>query len=277
MMHYIAANQNRLDEPGPVEHSFSVVAFVENFAIQELATVYPEAKRTSHRLRSVRPYGGQIFAYRFGTVVFHNVPAEGKEAELERLRRAQPSLRGSKVFSLEFTVRERPGCQLEVSEDTLTVDRLDAERIRLIALTLAQSAALEYYERIVDELFSKTHSLATGMERSGTVGFMLRPLHRFIGRAIGTRNEVLSVLHLLERPDVAQEDPGLRAICNQLQDEFELRHRYQSIQQKLGSVQNALELIVEVGRDRRLVFLELTIASLILFEIGMALIERFMR
>jgi uncharacterized Rmd1/YagE family protein len=273
MMHYIATGEREQAEPQLVEHTFSVVAFVENFAIRELATAYPEAKRTSHRLRSVRPFGGQIFAYRFGTVVFHNVPLEGREAELERLRQAQPNLATSKVFSLEFVVREEPGCEISVEDGVLSVDRLDSGRTRLVALTLAQTAALEYYERIVDELFTKTHALAGGMERTGTVGFSLRPLHRFIGRAIGTRNEVLSVLHLLDRPDAISDDASLLPIYNQLQDEFELRNRYQSVQQKLGSVQNALELIVEVGRDRRLVLLELTIASLILFEIGVALLR----
>jgi len=160
-----------------------------------------------------------------------------------------------------------------VDDVVLTVDRMDADRTRLIAVTLAQTAAMEYYERIVDELFSKTHALATGMERSGTVGFSLRPLHRFIGRAIGTRNEVLSVLHLLDRPDLLDDAPALLPIYNQLQEEFELKSRYQSVQHKLGSIQNALQLIVEVARDRRLVLLELTIASLILFEIGVALLR----
>jgi uncharacterized Rmd1/YagE family protein len=273
MMHYIASGGREQAQPEPAEHTFSVVAFVENFAIQELATAYPEAKRTSHRLRSVRPFGGQIFAYRFGTVVFHNVPVEGREAELERLRRAQPNLATSRVFCLEFVVREAPGSELSVDAGVLTVDRMDADRTRLIAITLAQTAAMEYYERTVDELFTKTHALATGMERSGTVGFRLRPLHRFIGRAIGTRNEVLSVLHLLDRPDLLDDAPALSPIYGQLQEQFELKSRYQSVQQKLGSIQNALELIVEVGRDRRLVILELTIASLILFEIGVALLR----
>ncbi|MEO8177590.1 MAG: RMD1 family protein [Deltaproteobacteria bacterium] len=271
MIHYIATGEHEQAEPQLVEHTFSVVAFVENFAIKELATAYPEAKRTSHRLRSVRPFGGQIFAYRFGTVVFHNVPLESREAELDRLRKAQPNLATSKVFCLEFVVREDPGSALSVDAGVLTVDRMDAERTRLIAMTLAQTAAMEYYERIVDELFTKTHALAMGMERSGTVGFSLRPLHRFIGRAISTRNEVLSVLHLLDRPELVDGHANLQPIYNQLQEEFELRSRYQSVQHKLGSVQNALELIVEVGRDRRLVILELTIASLILFEIAVAM------
>jgi len=271
MMHYIATGEHEQAEPALVEHTFSVVALVEKKKIKELATAYPEAKRTSHRLRSVRPFGGQIFAYRFGTVVFHNVPLESREAELDRLRKAQPNLATSKVFCLEFVVREDPGSALSVDAGVLTVDRMDVERTRLIAMTLAQTAAMEYYERIVDELFTKTHALAMGMERSGTVGFSLRPLHRFIGRAISTRNEVLSVLHLLDRPDLVDGHANLQPIYNQLQDEFELRNRYQSVQQKLGSVQNALELIVEVGRDRRLVILELTIASLILFEIAVAM------
>ena len=34
-------------------------------------------------------------------------------------------------------------------------------------------------------------------------------MHKFIGAAIGTRNEVLSVLHLLDKPDEAWDESSL--------------------------------------------------------------------
>jgi len=260
------------DAPGGANHVFRAVAFVENLSLKDLAGAYPEARRTAHELGFSTPAGGDVYIYPFGAVVFRDVSVAERDAELARLGRARPGLTSVTVIE-EFTVREDPGTKALVSAGALTIDKLTTDRASVIALTVAQSAAMEYYERIVDELFTKTHALATGMERSGTVGFSLRPLHRFIGRAIGTRNEVLSVLHLLDRPDLVDDHANLLPIYNQMQEEFELRNRYQSVQHKLGSIQNALELIVEVGRDRRLVILELTIASLILFEIGVALLR----
>src|SRR5262245_8296535 len=64
---------------------------------------------------------------------------------------------------------------------------MDHARSHVIALTLAQSAAAEHYERIVDEMFDRTAKWVDDLEESGTVSTAARPLHRFIGEAIGIR------------------------------------------------------------------------------------------
>jgi uncharacterized Rmd1/YagE family protein len=98
-----------------------------------------------------------------------------------------------------------------------------------------------------------------------------RPLHRFIGQAIANRNEVLSVLHLLDKPEAVWEDPGMDRIYRDLREEFDLGDRYGALESKLRGVQEALELILDVARDRRLVLLEVAIVLLIVFEILLSL------
>jgi hypothetical protein len=49
--------------------------------------------------------------------------------------------------------------------------------------------------------------------------------------------------------------------------------RYESLELKLRSVQESLELVLDVARDRRLVFLEAMIVVLIVLEIGLSLIR----
>jgi uncharacterized Rmd1/YagE family protein len=120
-------------------------------------------------------------------------------------------------------------------------------------------------------MFGRTDRLVEQLELRGTVPILTRPLHRFIGAAIGARNEVLSVLHLLDKPDETWDDPGIDRIYEELRAEFDLADRYQSLELKLRSIQEALELVLDVARDRRLVLLELAIVLLILFEIGLAL------
>ena len=145
----------------------------------------------------------------------------------------------------------------------LTIDRLTPDRASVIALTVAQSAAMEYYERIVEEMFGRTARLVDRMEARGTVPVSTRPLHRFIGAAIGTRAEVLSILHLLDKPDEAWDDAGMDRIYDELRAEFDLVDRHRALETKLRSVQEALELVLDVARDRRLVVLEATIVVLI--------------
>ena len=105
------------------------------------------------------------------------------------------------------------------------------------------------------------------MERRGTVPFRTRPLHRFIGEAITTRTEVLSVLHLLDKPDEAWDDPAMDLIYDDLRAEFDLRDRYTALEMKLRSIQETLELLVDVARDRRLLVLEVAVVFLIMLEL----------
>src|SRR4051794_7521213 len=247
-------------------HTFHAVAFVENLSLKELAQSYPEAKRTPHELSFVTPSGGTVFMYPFGVVVFYDVAPNARDAELTRLHRFRPGLTSATVKE-EFSVREDPGMTPDVVNGVLTIDKMNFERASVVALTVAQSAAMEYYDRIVDQMFGQTDKLVDRLEQVGTMPLSTRPLHRFIGAAIGTRSEVLSILHLLDRPDALWDDPGADAIYGQLRAEFDLVDRYQALELKLRSVQEALELVLDMARDRRLVLLEVAIVVLIVVEI----------
>ncbi len=254
-------------------HTFHALAFVENFSLKELASKFPEAKRTLHQLNYPAPTGGHVFLYPSGVVVFFDVGQAGRETEILRLKRALPWLSDVQVVTENFEVRERPGALPDMEAETLLVDQLTFERAEIVAFTIAQSTSMEYYERIVDKMFGDTDKMVERLERAGTTGLFTRRLHRFIGAAIGTRNEVFSVLHLFDKPDAAWDDPAAEKIYLQLRSEFDLLDRHQALELKLRSVQEALELVIDIARDRRLVLLEGSIVLLIVFEIVLSLFK----
>ena len=253
---------------------FHAVAFVENLPLKELSTVYPEAKRTPHDLSyTVNVPGGPdggVFMYPFGAIVFRDLPPASREAEAARLRAARRGLTDTAAVE-ELSVLEDQHCEPDVADGVLVLDRLTPDRAKIVAMTVAQSAAMEYYERIVEDMFVRTDRIVNQLETRGTVSFLTRPLHRFIGTAIGTRNEVISILHLLDKPDEAWNDPGIDRIYDQLRAEFDLGDRYRSLELKLQNVQDSLELVLDVARDKRLVLLETIVVLLILSEIILAL------
>ena len=63
-------------------------------------------------------------------------------------------------------------------------------------------------------------------------------------------------------------------IYDELRAEFDLVDRYQAMEMKLRSVQDSLELILDVARDRRLVSLEVVIVLLIGLEIVLSFVHR---
>jgi uncharacterized Rmd1/YagE family protein len=260
----------------PAPHAFHAIAFVENIPLKELAGAYPEARRTVHDLSfAVQPAAegapaGTVFIYPFGAIAFLDVPKARREAELERLRAARRGLTDA-AANEDMNVCEDQGQKPDVAGGMLTLDRLTADRASVVALTVAQSAAMEYYERIVDEMSVRTDRIVQRLEARGTVSLRTRPLHRFIGAATSTRNEVINILHLLDKPDEAWEDPGMDRIYDKLKAEFDLVDRYGALEAKLRSVQESLGLVLDVARDRRLVLLETTVVLLILFELLVAL------
>jgi uncharacterized Rmd1/YagE family protein len=253
-------------------HQFAAVAFEENLSLKELLPAYPGARATLRELRAQRD-GGELFIYPFGAIVFHDLSPEQREAELARLRGARPGLT-TQVVRETFTVREEPGQKVDMVEGTLVVDQFGPGRAAVVALIVAQSAAMEYYERIVEGLFTRTNALVDPLEKSGAVPVRTRRLHQFIGQAIGTRNEVFTVLSLLDKPDAIWEDPALDRIYDDLRAEFDLVDRYGSMEQKLRSVQEALQLVLDVARDRRMWLLELFIGALIVVEVFLELLRR---
>jgi uncharacterized Rmd1/YagE family protein len=250
-------------------HQFTAIAFEENLSLRELAPAFPGA-RLDRRELYVPTDGGEIFLYPFGAVVFHNVPPERREAELAQLHRTRPGLT-TQVVRESFTVREEPGARVDIVEGTLVVDQLSPGRAAVVALIVAQSAAMEYYERIVEKLFTRTDKLVEPLERRGSVPLRTRELHRFIGQAIGTRAEVITVLSLLDKPDATWDDPALDRIYDDLRAEFDLVDRYSALTQKLQGVQEALELVLDVARDRRMWLLETAIFLLIAIEVVLGL------
>jgi uncharacterized Rmd1/YagE family protein len=252
-------------------HQFYAIAFVENLSLRALAPSFPTARVSPHEIYLSVDEDAGVYIFPFGAVVMHDVAAARREAELAHLHRARPGLT-AQVIREDYSVREDPAQPTGIQDGILHLDRMTAARAGVIALTMAQSAAMEYYERLVEALFERTNVLVERLEKKGTVPYRTRPLHRFIGEAISTRTEVLSILHLLDKPDATWDDPAMDRIYDDLRAEFDLVDRYAALESKLRSMQEALELVLDVARDRRLVTLEIVVAILILIELFFAAI-----
>ncbi len=247
-------------------HQFYAAAFEENFSLRKMAGSFPEARSTPLELFvPIEPEGG-LYIFPFGAIVTHDVPPEHRDRVLARLTQVLPKLT-TRVIREEYSVIEDADAPIGITNGMLRVDKLTPARAGIVALIVAQSAAMEYYEQIVENLFLRTAQLVERLETRGTVSFRVKPMHRFIGEAISTRTEVLAVLHLLDKPDAAWEDPAMDRIYDELRDEFDLIDRYAALTSKLQSIQESLVLVLDVARDRRLVLLEIVVILLILLEV----------
>jgi uncharacterized Rmd1/YagE family protein len=256
-------------------HRFDAIAFEENLELKDLQRAIPGSRLVNPRelVWGCADGAGEVFAYPFGALVFHDVPAQVREAELRRVMTSRPKLT-TKVVHEDFQSREEPGATTGIVDDVLVIDHLTRDRIGMVALTVAQSAAMEYYETIIEQAFRRIDTLVERMEKRGTVSMRTKPLLKLIGSAMANRNEVIAVLYLLDKPDVTWDDSAMDMIYEDLRNEFDLGERYESLEQKLRSVQEALELILDVARERRMMWLEIFVTLLFVFEIGLEIFRR---
>jgi required for meiotic nuclear division protein 1 len=255
------------------EHRIHAVAFAENFSPKDLTRAFPEGRLGTQKALLVPMGGGEMSLYPFGGVAFRDVPEEKQREQLGRLRQALPGLSAA-ILEEDFLVAEgMAGDRPRVESGMLHIDRLDAERGQVVALVVAQSAAMEYFERIVDGMFADTERLVGGLERTGNVSMRVRSLHKFIGGAMVTRSEVLSVLHLLDKPDETWDDPLVDRIYDELRQEFDLLDRYRALEAKLRAVQESLELVLSIASERRVFALEVAVVALIVLEIVLSLVR----
>ena len=65
----------------------------------------------------------------------------------------------------------------------------------------------------------------------------------------------------------------MEEIYDDLKAEFDLVDRFAALEAKIRGVQEALELVLDVARDRRLVFLEVCVVVLIVAEIVLSVLR----
>ena len=264
-----------MSEHRPSIFSFYAMAFTENFSIPETAAALAgEPSLMDPRESVTRAIGvGRFFAYNFGALCFVNVGLEAREAERERLVQAKLLKGGDLVTTEDFIVEERPGEKPRVEFSKLVIDALTPQRMEVVALTVAQSAAMSFYENYYLGVHKRVGAMVERLSLRGSPGIRAGTLARVIADVITMRSEVVDVLYLLDRPDLIWDDRVMDALYDDLRTVFDLKERFETLAHKLDHIQQTVELLVDVARDRRGFFLELSIVVLIMAEIGLSLLK----
>lgn len=246
------------------------------YAIASTLSVRDVAKTLAPRVTSQRVTktqltvqtgdGRWIVAYDFGAVVFFGHGAEERKAVLaELLETTGPE--PHPPMQEEVAVEVSPDAKPQALADRVVVPRLDFDTVELVALVLAQSAAMEYYEEDVDALLRQVQEQMRVLEERGAFRGSVRAMVKFVGAGMSTRNQVVSTLSLLETPEMVWDDARLEGVYAGLRATFEIEDRFRALDLKLGVVQDNLEILVDLGQQRRSMILEVAIATMIALEI----------
>ncbi len=219
--------------------------------------------------------GGLIFAFSFGVLVFVDVDPQERIAEIDSLSRHLKVDLSERTVTEEFLVKQNPNEKSRAEFSCLIIDRVTRERMAVLALIVAQSAAMEYYERVVSEYKSRVLDVAQKVAISGSVNMSPKKLNMLVGQALSMRHEVMGVLHVLDKPDIIWDDDIMDKLYEDIRAAFDLPDRFQALEYKLQAIQDSLVLLVETVRDSRLYGADVLIILLIVLEVVFTLLQRF--
>ena len=208
----------------------------------------------------------------FGSLVFFNVPEEQQRSIIDKVKKSNATSQAGLTTTDTFSVDVDSSVERhEVGFNKAVIPDLTYQKARLISMVVAESAALEYFELIVDDLLEKTHQISDQLRTQGRLLKETKPLIKFIGFCLTTKQEIIANLYVVDAPDEVWDDQVLDRLYNDLKRMFEIETRYRVLEYKLKLIQESLEIIVDLSKSVRETMLEVTIIVLIAIELIVAL------
>lgn len=245
----------------------------ETIRIKDLRNVLPgTVLETSVRDMVVQfPDGGWVFVFQFGCVVFFNLSDEKVAECLDILGKSVPIKLDKPTYEQYFI--KKSGTQ-RVAFDFVELTVFSMEFVRLVAMTIGQSAALEYYEVIADDLLKGSQKLIMNLARGKPLPWWNKQILKTIGTSANARQNIISNVWVLDPPDDTWNSADLEKLFKDLQQNFDIDMRFKTLEKKLTIVQENNEILADLVSSRTTALMELLIVILIVIEIVMALTER---
>jgi uncharacterized Rmd1/YagE family protein len=255
-------------------HTANAYCYAATFRLRELAPCFAGAdiEVTKTELNATFGAGRWAVVFDFGAIAFLGVDAPARRAILSGIERAvgpepHPPLEE------EIDLLVDPDAPEAASFDRVALKRLDVRTFQIVALLLAQSVSLDYYEEDVRETIARIDVLAQELERRGGLRRPEREMVQLVGASILSKDQIIASLALLDKPGATWEDERLDRLYLALRNVLEIPERYAALEKKLRSIQENLELFIDLVRHRRSVRLEVVVAVLIAVELAVLLYQ----
>ena len=147
-------------------------------------------------------------------------------------------------------------------------------RLRIIAMLLAQSVALDHLERETDSALQGFTQHLNDLREQGRIRMSGRRILKNIGFAMQVRFMVLSNLALFDKLDETWDSESIEDLYQEMQDFFDIAERQEVMSTKLDFISENTRMLFEVLSSRKSHSLEWIVIVLIGVEIvGLGLVE----
>lgn len=233
-----------------------------------------ELSRTGAAARSPltfeEPAGGWVVLFRFGALVTIDLEASAQRAWHRRLEPLVEEPHDEPAVEEVDVAIDRDVAEGVTPRGVLTLRRIDLGRAHVLALVLAKSAVLDYYEIRVAQVFDRVEVLAKGL-REARLPRRPKALLRELGDVLLIQSRMVGRVEVSDKPELVWDDPELDLLYERFASEFELRERDHELSRKLDLISGVAETYLELLNNRQTLRVEWYIVILILVEIVLSL------
>lgn len=248
--------------------------FSTTFKVKELAQYFAGATLRYAKGQIAAEYAPDrvAVAFDFGAVVFINVASEERARVVGALLSKVATDEPHPPLEEDFLVEVKPGVPPhgEVHFDRVLVPELTGPVVDMVSLLLAQSVSIDYYEEDLQEIMGSLDKMTAPLARRGKQEGSTRDMVKFVGSTLSGKNQIIAALALLDKPSITWESESLDRLYRDLHQMLEIEDRFRALEYKLRTIQETLELLLEMVQTRKMLWLEATIVVLILVEIVMS-------
>lgn len=245
-------------------HAFLVSNQIDIKGIKSFLDIKPLADSSSELFYG---FGGKYQYYcNYGVIVFSGY----KEEEMKYgIKTVSPYMKDevSSWLRDEFQIRVDPSKGTFFNFAEAIVGKMDEKVMRVAMLNLAQSVALDYYHSISENLLTQVKGFSNQLELTGKLKVSRNKMHRFLGKALNTQNDIAENIYIFDAPDLTWEDEYLDKLHQGLMKHFDLKVRFSEIEYTLRIIENNVTVFREIIHQRESNMLEFIIILLILVEV----------
>jgi uncharacterized Rmd1/YagE family protein len=225
----------------------------------------------------VQPAGehGLAMLFRYGVAVLFNITDSEQKTCLKDLKeRIDKPYRRHETEDAQVVV----SVQTEgLSADGINITALTLPRLQVIAIALARSVSLAYFETAMAAAFDAVEPLARKLDQPRASSGALKELLRHIGNTLLVQQKMIGRVEIEDKPDILWDQPELERLYGRLEDEYELHERLATLERKLELIERTAETTLDLVQGRRMLRVEWYIVALIVFEVGLTLYEMWGR
>lgn len=212
-----------------------------------------------------------LFIYRFGCIAHFNMPESKFGEELGKIKK----LLGDPVAeptTESYIVKLSEAGNL-VEFEHVALKKMSLDNLRFVAMTLGQSAGLEYFELSADKMLFETFRFLENLAQTGRSPLYDKRLLKIIGSIASTRQQIISNLAILDPPEETWKSKELEKLYRELEQNFDIDVRFKTLDRKLSLIQDNVELLSDLTVKYRSAVLETLIVVLIVLEIVLAFVH----